>query len=299
MTWAIVLNALPALGCDICGCGTSQAYIGLQPGFQKNHIGLRYRQSRLTNHLGQQGARTYLSTEEQYHLAELSASVSLHKKWRATAVIPLAFMQQKRVHETRQVQGLADAWLGIQYRWISRQWQDKQNRLWRLDGWMGLSGKLPTGRYRPNMGTGAIDNFQLGTGSVDGQWMALIDLRRNDAGIAISPMVRVNGANGLAYRYGSRASVLVQAYYKWRLGAASISPNAGFQYDVNGEDTDRDFALMNTRASLPQWVAGLEFNTNKHWVAGLRATAPLNRGLVGLGTARIGPSVAVHVGYVW
>lgn len=276
----VALLFFPVLvkACDICGCGVGSYYLGILPEFNRKIIGLRYRYSYLQSHIGSGGARTYLTTDEDYRTAEVWGGWNIGKKFRLMAYLPFNFNSRKSQEVDNSKSGLGD--LGVQgfYRVFDKSGM-AGNKIFVHSLWLGAGVKLATGKYEARKSSeGAMDPniFQLGSGSNDFTFNAMYDMRIQDAGLSTSVSYKVNTINGSDYRYGNKFSSTAQLYYKFRIKEKfTLAPNAGVSYESAARDVDRKFsvdvsggqALFGTvglESSFPRFAIGAGFQPVLH-----------------------------------
>ncbi len=305
--WLLISVALLGLGniqlraCDICGCGAGSYYIGILPEFNSKIIGLRYRTSNLTTHLGPSGNRTYLTTDEQYHTTEIWAGWTIKEKFRLMAFLPVGY--NSKSNETSGLvskSGLSDASLQSFYRLIRKSKTiegEKTNKLLIQDLWLGGGVKLPTGKYNPadKSNTSATTNlFQLGTGSVDFIMSAMYDIRLQDLGLNINSSYKINTTNQYDYYYGNRFSSTAQLYYKFRIkNKFMIAPNAGISYENSAKDFDGGYSSRNTGGTALFSSFGAEL-TYKKMALGGNWQPVINQNL-GEGVVETGNRAMLHL----
>lgn len=236
----LFLLPLFSAACDICGCGVGSYYVGILTDFKKRFIGLRYQHKSLITHLNAAGGRSYLTTDETYHIAELWGAVNIGKKFRVMGFIPYNFNQRLNQGVTTAQNGFGDVAAYGYYKIIDSRHVTKNKKLMIHSLWMGAGLKLPTGNYNntdKNVTENIQNTFQLGTGSTDVVLNAMYDLRLQDAGINTNMSYKINTANKYNYRYGNKFTTNLLAYYKISLGKnGNLAPNTGVTYEQAGKD---------------------------------------------------------------
>ncbi|GAB3017519.1 hypothetical protein GCM10027051_22960 [Niabella terrae] len=285
-----LLLMIPGLSraCDICGCGAGNGYIGILPEFHRHIMGLRYRYNAILSHLGTQGQTTYLTSREQYRIAEVWGGWNITDKFRVMASLPYSFNDRTRQEVRNSKSGLGDISLSGFYELLgSRETvsgKKDQSRLLVQSLWLGGGVKLATGTYNPVDKSDAGENanlFQLGTGSYDFNLTAMYDIRLQDAGVNINGNYRINTTNKYAYHYGNKFSLNAQAYYKFRTkNEVMIAPNAGLQLEQARSDEDRGLEVTASGGRLLMGTIGLETGWGK-WALGANYQTPLTQQLAG------------------
>jgi hypothetical protein len=262
------IASLPAVACDICGCGVGSYYLGILPEYNKRFIGLRYQHKKLTTHLGPLGERSPLTSDETYQTAELWGGWNMGTKFRVLAFVPYNF--NNRVAQTGDgyKSGLGDvAVMGYYNAFSTRHTVGMKLLVQSL--WVGAGIKAPTGKYEPNerlQSTESPNNFQLGTASTDFTLNAAYDLRLMDLGLNINANYKINTQNKYDYRYGNKLTTNALLYYKIRLfNAMTVSPNAGVLYETSQQDLENDkYTVDVSGGHVVSAIGGLEANFNRY-----------------------------------
>lgn len=261
--------------CDICGCGAGSYYIGILPEFNKKIVGIRYRSTGLTTHLGPNGNKTYLTTDEKYHTAELWGGWTIKNKFRVMAYLPVSYNSKTNQAGTDSKIGLSDASVLGFYRILRSKITiggEESSKLLVQDLWIGGGAKLPTGKYNPgdkSNNSVSTNLFQLGTGSLDFILMGMYDIRLQDAGLNVTASYKINTENKYDYYYGNRFSGSSQLYYKFRFNNKwMIAPNLGFQYEYSSKDLDGGYSVRPTGGVASFGTLGAEVSFDKFTFGG-------------------------------
>ncbi len=250
--------------CDICGCGAGNAYIGILPEFSSKIIGVRYRANALETHLGPGGTRSYLTTQEHYHTAELWGGWTWKDKFRVMATLPVGFNSKLNAEGRSAKSGLGDAGIQAYYRLLHHKNTLGVSNAGLLvqDLWIGGGVKLPTGKYETadrDLSGKSANLFQLGTGSFDFLFTLMYDLRFQNAGLNISGNYKGNTSNKYDYTYGNKGSGSAQLYYKFRIKqSATIAPNAGLSYEHSAPDLDNGYKVFTSGGYILFGTIGTE-----------------------------------------
>ncbi len=265
---AVLLAFETVHACDICGCGVGSYYVGILPEFRKKFVGLRYQNKGLMTHLGNDGRRTYLTTDETYHIAELWGAINIGKKFRLLGFIPYNFIIRKNQGVSIRKSGTGDIALMGYYQLLTTRKPASGNKMLVQSLWAGAGMKLPTGRYNPadkNVSESIQNTFQLGTGSLDFMLQAVYDIRLQDAGINTNISYKFNTTNRFEYRYGNKFTMNMLGYYKFKLGkSSSVGPNAGFMFETSEKDIKNNSTLIfDSGGNVFTGTAGFEFSWKK------------------------------------
>jgi hypothetical protein len=288
-----------AQACDICGCGAGSYYIGILPEFNKKIVGLRYRSTGLTTHLGPGGSSSYLTTDEQYKTLELWGGWTIKEHFRLMAYMPVSYNSKSNESGVESKTGLSDASVLGFYRLLRGKATIANKEATRLlvqDLWIGGGVKLPTGKYNPSdKSTTSVSTnlFQLGTGSLDFILMGMYDIRFQDAGLNLTASYKINTTNQHNYYYGNRFSGSTQFYYKFRFNNKwMIAPNAGIQYEKSAIDLDEGYSVRPTGGVASFATIGAEVSFNKFTFGG--NFQPVLFQELGQGAVRTGNRAMLH-----
>ncbi|MBE9661381.1 transporter family protein [Mucilaginibacter myungsuensis] len=260
----ITLSCLPAIACDICGCGVGSYYLGILPEYNKRFVGLRYQHKTLMTHLGPLGERTPNTADETYQSIELWGGWNIGNKFRVLAFIPYNFNDRKAQTGNGYKDGLGDIALMGYYNAFNHR-STVGEKLLVQSLWVGAGVKAPTGKYEPNerlQVSESPNNFQLGTSSTDFTLNAAYDIRLMDLGLNLNANYKINTENKYAYRYGNKLTLNGLLYYKWRFfNKLSIGPNAGLLYETSQNDVESGKYTVDVSGGYAlSLVGGIEAN---------------------------------------
>ena len=264
LTIAIFGLTVSTKACDICGCGVGSYYIGILPEYNKRFMGLRYQYKTLQTHLGPQGQRTPLTTNETYQSTELWGGWNFGQKFRVLAFVPYNFNERFNQDERGTKNGLGDIAI-IGYFNVFNKTGTLGSKLLVQSLWFGAGIKTPTGNYEPTERLAVQEspnNFQLGTASTDFTFNAAYDIRYHDLGLNANVNYKLNTENIYNYRYGNKLSTNVLAYYKFRLfHTFTAAPNAGLLYEKSEKDIENNtYEVAVSGGHSLAAIAGVEFS---------------------------------------
>jgi hypothetical protein len=278
------ISSLPALACDICGCGVGSYYLGILPEYNKRFLGLRYQHKTLITHLGPSGERTPLTSDETYQTAELWGGWNMGAKFRILAFVPYNFNNRTAQTGNGNKSGLGDIALMGYYNLFSSRGMAGSHLL-AHSLWVGAGVKAPTGKYEPAeraLSSESPNNFQLGTASTDFTLNAAYDIRLMDLGLNLNANYKINTVNQYQYRYGNKLTTNALLYYKFRVAKKlTIGPNAGLLYETSEQDTeDGRYSVDVSGGHVLSVVSGLEANFDR-FSAGANYQAVASQHLAG------------------
>lgn len=296
----LLFAAAETNACDICGCGAGNSYIGILPEFSKKIFGFRYRYNLLRTHIGAGGATTYLTTRETYTTAELWGGWNIGKKFRVMASLPYSINDKETQTASVSKNGIGDVSVSGYYQLINSK-KNISNKLLVQSLWLGAGIKLPTGKYEAadkNANNQTANLFQLGTASTDFSVNAMYDIRLQDAGVNVAASYKMNTTNKYDYRYGNKASINGQAYYKFRIkNKVMLAPNAGALYESGHTDFDKGFAVALSGGNVVMGTAGMEVSFKKI-TTGFNFQTPLSQSLAA-GFVKAGNRGMLHVSFMF
>lgn len=251
--------SVSASACDLCGCANGGAYFGILPQVGRSFVGLRYRTSSYESHLNSR----LLRTREVFHTTELWGRFYPAKRVQVLAFVPVQFNRQTQLSDgsVRRERGLGDATVLANYNLFNTFWDT--TRTHRVNHSLLLGGglKLPTGRFRydpANDAQVANENFQLGTGSVDGLLSLLYSIRAGHWGLNTDVTARLNTTNAQQYRFGHRLTANSLLFYVHETKGATFMPNVGLYVETAARDHRHGTPNDQTGGYVTMANAGLE-----------------------------------------
>lgn len=232
---AIAAMNMQSIACNMCGCSSSNQYLGLLPQNNNNLIGMQYiYRSFSTNHPEEGGITMPGLSSERYHTFQLMGKVNVSKKLQLLAFVPVVYnIQGQDNMANTSINGLGDISVLANYKIIERNgcsWQQK------LLAGGGI--KLPTGKYDPNSVTTeeGLPNMQPGTHSWDFIANANYSVKYHATGLNIDVSYMATTVNKESYKFGNRLSSGASLFYEWKKKNVSILPLAGMRYDFAAKD---------------------------------------------------------------
>lgn len=233
--------------CDLCGC-----YMGLEPNFNDNQIGLRYYTFKFftEGHTETAAGRTAnrngnplnetdhedhgsASSTEVYSNVELYGRIYLSPKTRIIFGIPFSFNEI----DSKKLNGVGDMRVLAQYNIYNTDITGRTNFWQRI--FLGGGMKLPTGAYNKQLVYGVTEpHFQPGTGSLDflftGLW--LTKLEKTGIGWRNDVVFTLNTTNKNDYRFANRFNWASTFSYDIPTSTVNILPKAGVYLETANAD---------------------------------------------------------------
>jgi hypothetical protein len=262
-----------SFSCDYCNC-----YLGLNPHFKKNTIGIRYH---FMNYTGTHESESEL---QKLNLSkddfwETRSRVELHSQWYPTQKIKIIFSAPYVIncegintnaedhshnnavedshHETETINGIGDP-MAIAHFQIFNSAGDSLHFNQRLLAGGGI--KFPLGKWKLEDGAEAHERIhQSGTGSWDLIMSAeyLVQYRRTGFNLNVSYLMATT--NNQSYRFANRLNANLVCYYVVKINQTSLYPSVGTFFENAGRDTDNNFSIDNSGGTILFAHAGFDF----------------------------------------
>ena len=250
-------------GCEICGCGLGNYYIGLLPQFNHKFIGLRYQYRSFNTVLADNPTQF---SHDYYKTMELWAGWNLGRRWQILAILPYNFIHQVSDDGVTNNQGFGDIALMGNYKVFDVKSVTAGGNRITQQLWIGAGIKLPTGKFNVDAtdpALVAIANTQTGSASTDFMLNAMYNVRINKVGINTGASYKLNTTNTDKYLFGNKFSASTFVSYTAATGKATFIPNAGLLYETTAANKlDRQY-IAQTGGHLFAAAAGLEVGIKK------------------------------------
>lgn len=222
--------------CDLCGC-----YMGLEPNFSQNQIGIRYQTLKfhadakpvVSNPLVDHQESGETESNEYYNNIEIYGRIYLSPKARILFGIPFKFNE----FNTKKINGVGDMRVLGQYSVFTTPITG-MTKFWQRI-FLGGGLKLPTGVYNKQLTYGVTEpHFQPGTGSLDiimtGLYMAKLEKVglgwRNDIAYTVTTK------NKNEYQFANRFNLASTLTYDINSSSMDYVPHAGVYYETANAD---------------------------------------------------------------
>ncbi len=276
--FALLLLSIPGWACDVCGCSGTNFYLGVLPQFQKHFVGLRYRTQRYDtfmsrHHIDQADSR------ESFQAIDLWVRFYPLRRVQVLAIAPYQFHQQTQGNVVRQLQGLGDATVLVNYKLIDRSRIRDSAHVVKHALLVGGGAKLATGAHRyseTDLSDVANPNFQPGTGATDLVLNGIYTLRVNRWGMNVDANARITGTNAEGYHFGNRVNGSLIGFYVKQWGATAVMPSAGLYAEYARKDHKYGVLIQETGGYLAAATLGLDAYRG-NWVVGVNAQLPVQQ----------------------
>jgi hypothetical protein len=255
----------PALSCDFCNC-----YLGLDPGFNKNTIGIRNswrtaewtpfsstQRSAHTDHgTGEEGSGSKL--DESFVTMELYVKYAPVSKLRLIMTLPYTFNTIEYKSDVESRNAMSDMTLMALYQLFNSMPVDSHGVRHRI--FVGPGVKFPTGKSE-----GASDveiplshHLYSGTGSTDYLLNVSYIGKVKKLGWNVDASYKFNGESATDYRYGNTLNVIPRVFYEIGLGQVKLYPHIGGAYEMGDEDEFKGETWPETGGSTVWGSAGAD-----------------------------------------
>jgi hypothetical protein len=277
----ILLTAVVAIAttasvwaCDLCGYS-----VGLNPNFNQNQIGLRFRYRDFVGHHTHSDGQTHGADRETYLTTELWARWCPHPKLRIQVLLPFAQNTAYNDGEIDQrIRGVGDASALAYYQVVQR--VDSNPSGWQHRLFVGGGLGMPSGKWRPKVVTEYEPLLMPGTGAWSGMAALSYMLRKGHWGLGLDYNYRISTANALGYRFADRHNFSANLYYQWKSGDFALLPFAGMYAEYARKDQTDAVRAHNTGGIAAFGSVGMEVYLGRFSV-NLTAQLPLVQSLNG------------------
>lgn len=248
---------LTDINCDLCGC-----YMGLEPNFSKNSIGIRY--SLFKFYTAPQAEDPELDhpesnseSTEYYNNIELFFRYYFTPKFRVIATIPYSF----NVIDSLDLNGFGDIIALAQYQIYNTNMTGETNFWQRI--FLGGGFKLPTGVYNKSLvyPPEVEPHFQPGTGSFDFLLSGLYIFKFEEIGLGMRNDVvfSITTENNNGYRFSNKFNLASTFTYEIDTDPIIILPHAGIYFETAGMDTQDGISVDDSGGDALFGTAGIDF----------------------------------------
>ncbi len=233
--YCLVLAPSSGLTCDICGCSSQSASLGLLPLLQRHFVGA---------HWQRQGYRTKahgseLDSWEYFQTYDLLARWMPHQRWQVLGSVPFQY-NTRRFEDgyTQRIGALGDVSLLAQFSILDP--TRKSTGRWSHALQVGGGMKLPTGstkysdQHRPELSPPPA--MQPGTGATDILLSGLYAIRTGPWGASLDGLYRFTGEGRHGYRFGPRLNGSLRLFYIGNWRRLNWVPHVGMQIDYRQSD---------------------------------------------------------------
>ncbi len=261
-----------ASACDFCNC-----YLGLNPHYKKNSIGLRYQYMSYSGSHMEQWQMQKLDYAEDDFL-ELRTVTELHaqyypvQKLQLLATIPYIYNSERNtvgyIHHhgndgnssvVNINQGIGDPYLLAHYQVFNKVPMDTSLYGYSQRLMAGGGIKFPVGQWK--IADGVADNERIhlpGSGSWDFIASVVYLGKLGRLGLNMNLSYMFTTENRQSFSYGNRSNGNVVLYFQSKLKQVSVLPSTGIYYEQAISDLANGYELQNTGGRILYAHSGLD-----------------------------------------
>lgn len=264
--------------CDFCNC-----YLGLNPHYKKNSIGLRYHYMSYngTHHDISEFGDATLSKNDFW---EKRSNIEVHGQWYPVQKLQIVFslpyiynaegVSAKGEQATaghhhgddsegdEPIKGIGDPVVIAQYQLFNKTNMDSTKFSQRLFAGGGL--KLPSGKYKLGSDADPLERIhQPGTGSWDFIASASYLGKINRAGFNLNVSYLFTTINSESFQFGNKFNANAIAYYQCNIKKSKLYPSIGSFVEQAGKDWNDNYYISNSGGTIIYAHAGLDFYFKK------------------------------------
>lgn len=265
--------------CDLCGCSSAGAQLGVLPQYNRSFLGMRYQFT------GFQHLNVLESTigdarvlEDDYHTIEAWSRIMLTPKDQLLVSVPFVIKTRFRTDTETQVQGIGD--ISLLYNRILYQYDVTP---WSYQWSAGFGARLPTGKYRQRNASLQMlpIGMQIGTGGWAIPVFTQFGARYNSVGLLGEFFAQFHSENESSYQLGNyyQGGLYMIYYTVWK--EVMLMPHVGMRLESSSNDLEFEETVIHTGGS--RWAAQFGVDSYwKDWHLGFRYTAPVSQNLQGV-----------------
>lgn len=252
----VILGSQQLFGCDMCGYS-----VGLNPNYNQNQIGLRYRYRSFLgqhSHSGMGANHAEGSNLENFNTLELSGRWCIGEKWRLQGLMPYVINKSYADDKISEEHfGLGDITLTMM-REIWQRADTGSNKFGhRLFAGIGIS--APTGGFRVHAIADYVPLSMPGTGAWSGLVLVNYLIRHKNWGLGIDASYRMLSNNPFHYQMAARTNANANLFYQFSKGQISVLPFVGTYLETAGMDKFDSVLQENTGGLATFGNLGFEF----------------------------------------
>lgn len=256
------MSGTVASACDFCNC-----YLGLDPGYNKNTIGIRnsWKTTEWTSMVsahrvahGSDEVTTGSTLTESFVNTELFVKYSPITKLRLFLTVPYAIntLTYEGVSETGMA--FSDMTLMGMYQLFNTLPHDSLGVRHRI--FVGGGVKFPTGKSESDeeVDIPMSEDLYSGTGSTDYLFSLSYIGKYKKLGWNLDGSYKLNGESKNHYRYGNTFNLTPRIFYELGKKSVKLFPHIGAAYEMGVEDEYKDVTREETGGSVVCGSAGID-----------------------------------------
>ena len=263
--------------CDFCNC-----YLGLNPHYKKDNVGIRYQYSEYTgtHHDLSEFTDQSLSKDDFW---EKRSVTELHGQWYPSQKLQMIF-SVPYIHNSEgasakgikamsdhshgdnaddgPIMGIGDPYILAHYQVFNRSKMDSTRFSHRLLAGGGL--KFPAGKYKLGSAAEPMERtHQPGTGSWDFILSSTYLGKIKRTGFNVNATYLFTNINNEGFQFGNKLNLNAIVYHELKVKKSTLYPNIGTYFEQAAQDWNDGYYLSNSGGSIYYAHAGLDYYYNK------------------------------------
>lgn len=268
-----------AFGCDLCGCASAGAQLGVLPQYNRSFAGFRfqYNSFRHLNVLESQVVDGRVLRDETFS-TEAWTRLMLSPNDQLMISVPYIIKKRRATNSTTDISGIGD--ISLLYNRIILQ---KDLMPWSYQWTAGGGLRLPTAKYRQRNEDRVMlpIGMQVGTGAWAFPLYSQFGLRYNDWGILSEAFIQIHSENENAYKIGNYYQGSLYLAHYAVLKKSMWMPHLGLRYEQTQGDLEFNKNVDHTGGQRWAGLLGLDAYFGE-WSLGLRYQQALSQDLIGV-----------------
>lgn len=251
-----VLSALQSNACDMCNF-----YLGINPNFNKNSIGLRYRERSYIGEHSHSGTHTHEHTTSS--MKEIYQTYELWGRWYPTPKVQTMVCLPYCINtdDEGKITGLGDAILLTQFQLYNTPPDTVKKFRQRIFAGGGI--KLPTGTFKKTFDEELNPHMQPGSGSIDFIIACNYTAKYKNFGLAADGSYKINTSNKNNFLFANRLNASLNVFYSFSKNTKSLIPMLGLYYEQGERDIESNIYLGNTGGKVAFINTGIDLYFKK------------------------------------
>ncbi|MCH8554316.1 MAG: hypothetical protein LAT76_04100 [Schleiferiaceae bacterium] len=280
IVWLLILLSQPGKACDICGCGTGSAFIGLLPGTTGTLFGVRsgfqsfnHPKTPLNFNAESQVLRDKFYRQEAWfrHFANPRLQFILQ--------VPYQIHVREESLQQTVIQGIGDIQINALYQLFPRKLDAPEFSNWKHSLFIGGGVGLPTGKYQQRDMKQAMlpQLFQIGAGAFSGVARTMYIVKYKKLGLFTDVNHRRFAVNELDYHIGAQTAATALFFKEYVIKNTRLLPSAGLVLEHMNRDMEYGFTKATTGGTTGLMQLGFDFYAGKLMLQGFAQWSVLNK----------------------
>jgi len=271
----LIFSLQKSNACDICGCGVGGSGLGILPQFNRNFVGLRYKNMTFQH---QETPLSYIHEskviKDQFQTAEIWARIYANKRWQFMFFAPFSYHQRIESQTTENIHGIGDISAIAYYLPINT--SDSIFQKTKITWMVGGGIQLPTGKYQQRNRNLSMypAAFQIGSGAWTMNASSILIYRINNWGINNELSYRYFLENEILYQFGAATNISLSVFRQVKIKNHSFIFSTGLNYEKFEQDKAYGIKKEVTGGQNALSASSIDFYFN-NWMIGVNYQTPI------------------------